>query len=918
MPRQSVSVFHVNVRCLSGKTSQLSLFLTDSKYDVLCLSEHWQDETQLNMINLPHFTVASSFCRDFGRHGGVAIYLRNFINYRPLCLSDFCSAFDAEFCGVYLTETKVALVTLYRSCSGVFGVFLDRLENLLRCIFDRYRSIILVGDFNINFNQDSVGLSDLLSIFYSFGMNVTINQCTRVTASSATCIDNVITNLPESSYSVGVSDPCISDHSGQFINFRCAVQKSKPVTRRFFNHRNIQRFRSFLLGVDWGGCGSRDVRVSSEVLLAILVGNFDLFFPLKTVRPANNGLCIGWYNDSLRKKREILSSVKTVFDVTRDPRDLAAYRGLHKDYIASIRHTKRCASDDFMLRAENKARAGWALINSERNTGVRRSVTGLCPQSIAEHFIEVAEAIVRDLPAINHDGLDSALEHVPRAPCSFFLFPVSPGEVRLTIMSLKDSASLDIYDLGSRLLKEISDIIAEPIATLFNNCISEGVFPDAFKLAKVLPLHKGGDNAVLDNYRPISIVPIIGKTFEKILKVRLTNYFENNGLLSDGQYGFRTGRSTIQALRCVVDSVVEGIESGCSAAVTLCDLSRAFDCVSHRLLLRKLSLYGIRGPPLSLLRSYLMDRKQCVVVDGLRSDFLSVKQGVPQGSILGPLLFIIYINDLCNFVAPSKCVLFADDASLINIGRSVQLLTARADRLQSGVERWLALGCLKLNGLKTHRLIFSSNRSVTCGASARLLGVILDDGLTWSPHVKYLTKKLASLTFLFRNLREFLSLQVLKMAYFSLFHSHLSYGVALWGNSADAVKIFRQQKKVIRVIMRAQWRAHCRPFFRQLGVMPLPCVYVYFMLLEIHRVRSSLPVNSDYHSYGTRNVASIRPIRFRLEMSSRNSLNLGLYNHLPLSLRNLSLPKFKSSLKKILIEQSFYSVSEFLEYGFPD
>lgn len=918
-PRVSVSVFHVNVRCLSGKIDQLSHFIHGNGYDIVCLSEHWQDETQLGLINLPHFTAGNYFCRDLGKHGGVVTYVKNSLSFRPLSLHSFCSTFNAEFCGVYLTDSKIVLVTLYRSCSGVFGVFLDKLESLLQFIFNKYKSVVLVGDFNINFRRDSADLCDLLEIFNSFGMSVTVSDCTRVVAGSATCIDNIVTNLPESSYVAGVSDPCISDHYGQFIRYRGLISKPKPVAKRFFSRRNILRFRASLLETDWGTLPCLDVQSSFNAFLSKLTANIDGFFPLKTVHCGRAGVPVNWFNDSLREQRRLMSCAKTVSDVTGDPSDLAAYRVLHRDYTSSLRCAKRSAFDDYILNSDNKIRAGWTLINFERNKWASGpSTTGLCPEDLNRYFTSVAEGIITSLPLLNNSELEAAVRHIPRTNCSFFLFPVTTTDIGAAVQSLKDSACLDVYNLGSRLLKNILDVIAEPLAYLFNMCISEGVFPDALKLAKVLPLLKKGSATDFDNYRPISIIPIIGKVFEKILKARLLSYFESNGLLSNSQYGFRTGRSTIQALRSVIDFIVEGLENGCSTTVTLCDLSKAFDCVSHRLLVDKLSLYGVRGLPLSLLRSYLTNRRQCVMLDGVASEFLPVEHGVPQGSVLGPLLFIIYINDICDYLGPGRCVLFADDASLISSGRGVDVLAADADRLQSKAERWFALGSLKLNTLKTRRLTFSSNRSIKCGAAARLLGVILDDGLTWSPQVEHLANRLASLVFLFRNLRDILSPPVIKMAYFSLFHAHICYGVSLWGNSSDAIRVFRMQKRVIRVITRAQWGTHCRPLFRQLGVMPLPCVYIYFMLLEIRRVQSVLPTNSDYHSYDTRNNSSIRAPRFRLGMSSRNSLNLHLYNHLPLSIRNLPVLLFKRKIKEILIFKCFYSVDEFLTCDLPD
>lgn len=480
------------------------------------------------------------------------------------------------------------------------------------------------------------------------------------------------------------------------------------------------------------------------------------------------------------------------------------------------------------------------------------------------------------------------------------------------ITSLKNSPCVDIYDLNSRIIKEISDILAYPLTIIINECFARGVFPDALKISKVIPLFKKGDPQLLDNYRPISIIPIFAKLIEILLKARVTQYFENNSLLCSCQFGFRNNYSTTKAIMQIVSDIVQGLEEGKHSAITMCDLTKAFDCIAHDRLLDKMNIYGIRGLPLELFKSYLKGRSQCVVINCKQSECVHVNHGVPQGSVLGPLLFIIYINDLYKFLLPNKCVMFADDTTLICSDKILKNLLHCSKEMVKKAEDWFTINKLKLNQQKTQEIIFSSHSDISQGNSAKLLGIVLDDKLNWSSHVEQLSRKLSSVIFLFRQMKSILNLDILKLSYFSLFHSHLTYGILIWGNSYHANKVFRLQKKVVRLMTGAGFREHCRSLFIDTGIMPLPSAYIYHTLIYIHKNINVFIPQSASHNYPTRSGDLLKKPRFRLAKSEKNSIDLNIYNKLPSKIRSLNFSCFKRIVKSFILRNCFYSVTEYL------
>ena len=302
----------------------------------------------------------------------------------------------------------------------------------------------------------------------------------------------------------------------------------------------------------------------------------------------------------------------------------------------------------------------------------------------------------------------------------------------------------------------IGDIV-KPFTYICNMSFVQGVFPDQMKVAKVIPLFKSGQKNVFTNYRPVSLLPQFSKILEKLFDKRLDAFIDKYELLSNSQYGFRSNRSTSLALIELLEEITTSLDNKKNVIGVFIDLKKAFDTVNHKILLQKLEHYGIRGMLLNWFESYLTDRKQYVFYNGVSSDLKTISCGVPQGSVLGPLLFLIYINDLPNISDKLQFFLFADDTNIYYESNDLKNLEKTVNEELKKLSLWLNLNRLALNISKTNFVIFRSsqkvpNHSVTLLMNkkallqkdhVKYLGVLLDQHLSWKYHIKSVALKVS-------------------------------------------------------------------------------------------------------------------------------------------------------------------------------
>lgn len=404
------------------------------------------------------------------------------------------------------------------------------------------------------------------------------------------------------------------------------------------------------------------------------------------------------------------------------------------------------------------------------------------------------------------------------------------------------------------------------------------------------------------------------------MSIRITQFFETNGLFSNYQFGFRSGKSTVMGILNTLSSIIEAFHNKQYSTVLFCDLSKAFDCVDHGILLRKLASYNLGYHSIKLLKSYLDSRCQIVKYGGKSSEEGDLNIGVPQGSILGPILFLIYINDLPMINTGAGITIFADDTTLSFTDNTLEGSLNGSMIAQAEAEQWFSANRLLLNKEKSKKIVFSLravNNCNDCVTETGFLGVTLDANLQWEPHINEVAKKLARGLYAIRSLSNCVSLVLLKTAYYSIFHSHISYAILAWGHSSGASRLFAVQRKAVRLLAKLGYRDDCREAFVSLKILTLPSLYILECLMFAKR-NITLQSHEEIHDHNTRKKKNLVPLYRRLKrcQDGPGYWAIKFFNVLPQALKELPVNTFQRRLKYILLVNAFYNFDEFLNHTY--
>ena len=923
-----------------------NVLFAEEKVDIVCFTEHWLSEGEYELIKLDGFTCGSIFVRSVQKNGGCIIYYNNkwsgFVE-KVSWMSDYAEESCFEVCAVRfnLGDKIIKIFCIYRSpISNVDDFFLQLDQLLFKVSMDSNTKVIICGDINIDWGSNDNHRAMLEDLFVSYGIINLINEPTRITPISSSCIDYMCTNFDLAQVECRVMHNGLSDHSALKLVIQSNFTTYNDVQYiRSYSENNFNTFLRHLESEDWITIYDQgNVNEAYKNFIDIIKYYMDLSFPLIKVNNNKNNTK-PWLTPGLKISSRTLKELFKKKNESKSHFDSVYYKRYKKTYKKTIGLAKRKYFDNLYINSDNKSKVVWKIINTNVNNkkqtrnkkiiklntelGVLRENREIATY-FNNYFVNLSNHI--DFSPVNN-GANEFKTKIHDS--TMFLDNASEEDVSKVILSLKNSTSSGIDSISSRIFKNGITFLLKPITYLINLSLSDTIFPSVLKTAKVVPVHKKGDTKEPGNYRPVSVLPTLAKVLERVVYDKIICFIERYKILSNFQHGFLKGRSTqsgvLQFLRCLY----EHLDNRDKCVGVFMDLSKAFDLVDHAILLSKVYNYGFRGKIYDWLSSYLCDRSQIVEVNGNHSELLPVKCGVPQGSVLGPLLFLLFVNDLPDIVICGQLTMYADDTSYLCFNSEVSLVQAQTQSMIDTFVRWFNQNKLCLNESKTvfmnftprftvydsSMLIRIKSRSLQQVQNTKFLGVYLENSLGWSMHVSDLCSRLSSVAFAVYRLAQVCSQNVLISYYYAQFYSRVKYGVLFWGCSSQCLRLFRLQKRIIRIIENVDSRTHCRPLFKKLGILTIPSIYILELVLYIKNNIADFAKNNYVHSYNTRCQNSLRiPAHHSATFENSPSyIGIKLYNKLPSFLQNiLNCKKFKKDVINYLKLECFYSVEEYL------
>ena len=946
------SILHTNICSLQHNGNDLYDLLTDLefKFDIVAVTETWNPEEKKHKFIPPVMEGYSPYQGITGSSlkGGCGLYVSSDLSFNPRkdlnikIKTDSCEI-EASWIEVIFDHQPNRLIgVVYRHPHKNDSQSTDNLQTMINKIKKENKKTMIVGDFNHDLlnHEKNNEVSKFLNMMIENSYQPCILEPTRIIlGNKPSLVDNIFSNSVEPVTS-GNFYQKITDHLPNFVIFNnTRPQKQKEFVKKRCPKPNfdIAKFQTDLLELILHKIVNFDefykaFDYSHKMILNVL----NEHYPIKILNKKEIELeRKPWITNGILTSTKVKNKTYRKFVKSKcNDKTSNSYLKFkrYRDLINTLkRKSQKLYHIEYFQKHLNNAKKAWTGINTILHRKKKQKISDIflnvdgklvtdqktVSKLFNNYFINVADNLAKKIPKPStkyQDYLKNPNEH------SIYLHETTPDEVQKIIDKLDPNKAADIYGISTKLVKDGGLVMTEIITFLFNMSISQGKFPDALKNAKVIPIHKDDSRLEMSNYRPISLLPTLSKIFEKLMYARLIQFFTKHNILYENQYGFQSNMSTEYAVNKVLNYIVDTLEKNEIGVCIFLDFAKAFDTVNHEILIGKLEHYGIRGVALNWLENYLENRMQCTEIGDTQSELELIKCGVPQGSVLGPLLFLIYINDIVNSSKLFKFTLFADDTSLYYSCKNTNNLEWLVNSELSKISEWLSANRLSLNVAKSKLLYFTNknrnslqnitikinNETLKEVDSAKYLGVYMDNKLNWSTHTNNVKLRLSKGISMLALIRHYVPDSVRRSLYFTFVNSHTDYNLLNWGTAppTSMETIASKTRKAIRIISFKDKDEPALPLFKKHSILPieknLQLKQAAFMWkLNNDMLPKSLASNFRTH----RNRIAIS--HNRLETSTNHITYAGprLWQALPNDLKTKAFPKsFSEAVKSYLLQ----------------
>ena len=947
--KPSLSIVHNNIKSIRNKLDPVYVEL--NKFDIITLSETWLKSTiQQDEIRLHGYGEAVRRDRpDDSAFGGVAIYVKNNLICKPrpdLAVQDL----EAVWVETRLNQDIILVGCFYRA-PNMYVRYWDLIEESISKANNTPYKFIVIGDFNADCTErPPAHLSRIMAMNNLYQL---VTSPTRHENGSSTTIDLILTPSPDIVSKVGVLPAIDSDHCAPYVELSDKTLTSQNFTfkRKLYNYSKLDenRYIDILQSVNWNEILTiASLDAAADKFTEQLMNAVNICVPAKIICMKENDE--PWFTNEIRMLSNRKLRIHTLAKRLNSVWCWNLFKRLRNQLTDKIRKRKQ----EYLLDLENRVnernnfgnKEWWKLVNnfSAKKGNSQSDIPPIQhedkvyyhPQEKAQifnnHFIKQSEI----------DGPDDIVPDTPVGINTIEHIMITKELVSKKIKELELNKSSGPDGIHNKMLLKGVDIISQPLASLFNRSIDEGTFPIAWKTAHVTPIYKlKGDKSVCANYRPISLLSCIGKILERCIHGYVFDFLRTNNLLTMSQSGFIPHDSTTFQLLSMYDDFCKALDNRIVTQCIYFDISKAFDRVWHKALLRKLYGIGIRGTLFSWFKDYLSNRTQAVVIKGKSSSYLKIPSGVPQGSVLGPLLFLIYINDITKDIE-STIKLFADDTSIyLSIDDPVRRTTILNSDL-SNINKWAQTWKVHFNPLKTELMTFSNRRNTDtrplhfCGETLvetsqhKHLGVILQNDCKWDKHIHYIIGKIRVHTACLKSYKYKLSRKTLEIMYKSFILPHFDYSDVLWDNCSNLLKdeLEKLNLDAIRTIIGAVRGTSHQKLYQESGFISLQERRIRHKLIIFYKMVNGIaprhlldrlpPLVSEHNPYHRRN-----PLERRIPFCRTELMKQSFFPSSTLAWNNLddvtksapSIIQFKRKLafNDVTVPKLYYTENRFSE-----